>query len=305
MRDKILCVSFGIFIGSIFMLMLWPDRIAKLADGSEPIVTLNDKTYTADDYYKTLKDHDNIDVLLRMINVDLTKKIYGIQDNESTNYANERYDTFLAQTNSYGLTEEEALSQYGYSNKQDMIEFLKDDYYLNKYYTDKLSSRYSDEDLRKQYEDYYFPTRKVYLFSSLKKEDLDKAKKSLDKGSSAQSIISGNTVAYNDITYSFMDTYYSDTISTAMLMTSLNKTSNIFQDDTFGYAFVYVYEIEDNKSFEDVKDDILNYTLDKLEETDKNISQKIMLELQEENNILFKDTSLSDIYERYKMEIKK
>ena len=300
MKKNIGLVILGIVIGVLIMSLSWPKRIAKLADGKEVIVTVNDKTYSADDYYDLLKGQDNLNTILRKINVDLTKAMYPNNETESVNYANDRYNTFLQQADAYGVTEEDALKQYGYNSKEDMIKYLKDDYYLNKYYTEQLSNRFSDEDLKKKYDDYYFPTRKAYLFSSLDKAKLDNAKKQLDKGVSANKIISDNSVAYNDLSYSFTDTAYGDKISSAILMTGKNKTSNIFQDETYGYAFVYVYDIEESKSYEEVKDSLLEMSLSQLEETDKNINQKIMIELQEKNNISFKDTTLKDLYDKYK-----
>lgn len=304
MKKNIGFLLLGLVIGILIMALSWPKRIAKLADGKEVIVTTDGNTYTADDYYDLLKGQDNINSILRKINIDLTKSMYPNQESDSVNYANDRYNTFVSQADAYGMTEADALKQYGYNSKDDMLAYLKDDYYLNKYYVDKLTEKVSENDLKKQYDDYYFASRKAYLFSSIDKTELDDAKKQLDKGVNPSKIINDNKVAYNDITYTFTDTSYSQNLSNAILMTSKESTSNIFQDETYGYAFVYVYDIEESKPYEEVKDSLLDRALTSLEQTDPNINQKIMIELQEKNNISFKDTALKDLYDKYKKEYK-
>ena len=41
----------------LFRCILWPDRIATLKDGTQPIATLEKKTITADDLYTSMKKY--------------------------------------------------------------------------------------------------------------------------------------------------------------------------------------------------------------------------------------------------------
>ena len=62
----------GILVTVLIVILIWPDRIAKLKDGTEPVVKIKGLTVTADVLYEDLKDSSSIDSLLNMID----NKIY-------------------------------------------------------------------------------------------------------------------------------------------------------------------------------------------------------------------------------------
>ena len=92
MIHNIIYVILGIIIGVLIMLAVWPKRIAQLSDGSEAVVTVGDKSFSANEYYEMLKGKDKLTTILREIDLYLTKQKYPNRETESTNYANERYD---------------------------------------------------------------------------------------------------------------------------------------------------------------------------------------------------------------------
>ena len=46
----------GVLVAAIVATIIWPDRIATLKDGTQPIAEINDKVITADMMYEELKN---------------------------------------------------------------------------------------------------------------------------------------------------------------------------------------------------------------------------------------------------------
>ena len=299
MIHNIIYVILGIIIGVLIMLAVWPKRIAQLSDGSEAVVTVGDKSFSANEYYEKLKGKDKLTTILREVDLYLTKQKYPNRETESTNYANERYDMFVSQAEAYGMDEATALEQYGYSSKKEFMDYLKDDYYLNQYYNEKLENRYTEDELKAYYDLNYFTPRSIYLFSDTDKSRVDSIKKKMDKGTKVSDIVGKGLIAYNQVDITFMNTEYGTEVLSRASTMKKGEVSDVFQHESFGYVFIYVEDVKETQPFEDIKKDILEIMLQRLEEEDPNIMYKVMIELQKENNIVFNDSELQKEYNEY------
>ena len=64
-RKGIILFVIGFLIATLlFRCIFWPDRIATLKDGTQPIVNFSDKVITADDLYEEMKEYYSVKVLL-------------------------------------------------------------------------------------------------------------------------------------------------------------------------------------------------------------------------------------------------
>ena len=65
--NRKICYAFliGVIITIIVVIIIWPKRIATLKDGTQPILTVNNTTYTADDLYNDMKDTYSINILAK------------------------------------------------------------------------------------------------------------------------------------------------------------------------------------------------------------------------------------------------
>ena len=81
-KEKIKYIIIGLVIGLIIMGIVWPKESAKLSDGSNVVVEAGDVQISADQYFKKLKDNDNLKYLLRMLDLSLTKELYTDADRE-------------------------------------------------------------------------------------------------------------------------------------------------------------------------------------------------------------------------------
>ena len=128
----------GVIVGIVATIILLPKKVSKLSDGSEEVVRMGDVRVSANEYYSALKSEDRLNILLRHINVSVLKKRYSNLEEDAKKYAEERFDSFKQQAELYNYTVEDALKQYGYTDRDDFIKYVSDDYYLNQYYMEYL-----------------------------------------------------------------------------------------------------------------------------------------------------------------------
>jgi TRAP-type mannitol/chloroaromatic compound transport system substrate-binding protein len=120
----------------LFRCILWPDRIATLADGTQPVANINGEPYTADELYEDMKENYSISVLLNEIDNKILTELYPENDdmvaevNDKAEYYYSIYESY------YGYTKEEFLSNYGFSSENAFVESLKLDHRRNLYYED-------------------------------------------------------------------------------------------------------------------------------------------------------------------------
>ena len=70
--NRIVFLIVGILLGVVLTIAIMPKKVAKLSDGSEEVVTVGNRSISADEYYGMLKGEDKLSVLLR--NIDLKQK---------------------------------------------------------------------------------------------------------------------------------------------------------------------------------------------------------------------------------------
>src|SRR5574344_1003552 len=59
----------GLIIGLVIMRLCFPERIAKLADGKEVVLSYGEAKITADDLYEDMKDYFSVNVLLNDVDM--------------------------------------------------------------------------------------------------------------------------------------------------------------------------------------------------------------------------------------------
>ena len=97
----------------LFRCILWPDRIAKLDNGMEPVATIDNTPITANELYNSMKESYSIDSLLRLVDkIVLDKKYTDEEVSEDVKGTSEYYYTMYSQY--YGYTKEQFLSQNGF-----------------------------------------------------------------------------------------------------------------------------------------------------------------------------------------------
>lgn len=290
----------GLLLGILMTLLFYAGVVLK--DGSLVIATTKNKKYTANQIYNKLKDSSGLSVALRLIDVDLIKKELGTKyDEEAQTAANEQAEQYLSMYASQGLDENSFLNSYGFKDRNEFINYIKDDYKLNKYYEQYLEKKVTDDEIQVYYAENVFEAKDIVIMSGTN-DDLTKVKADLKKNVSIDSLkekyTNVNINEVNDFTFDLV-TAYSTTLVETVKNTTKGKSSDVISDNEVGTYIIYVKEVKENPTLENTKDNIKGY-LATTKAGDQNEYYKVFIELRDKYKIKFKDASLKQQYETYK-----
>ena len=314
-RKAILFGIVGFLLATLlFRCILWPDRIATLKDGTQPIVNVNGETITADDLYTSMKNHYSVNILLNEIDDMILVEKYPENDEmkEEVNDTAEYY--YSTYENYYGYSKEEFLSNYGFSTEADFIESLKLDHRRNKYYEEYVEGLITEKEIDKYYKDeVYGDVDSKHILVKIDTESKDglsdaEAKKlaneiikKLNDGKSWDEVIKeykdkiiSEELGYNAFNASLESSYLKECKNL-----EVGKYSKTPVLTSYGYHIVYKIDQKEKPSLEDVKDDIVEILASNKKEADSNLYYKALIKMREEAKLEFVDTKLGDEYKKY------
>ena len=304
-RDIVIAVGF-LVIG-VALSIAFVNRVPKLKDGSEAVVSLKDKDYSSQELYEEIKKTHGLNTILRKIDLDLVKKYYnGSKDEEIKKNATEQAETYIKQYSSYGYTEESFLAQYGFKNRDEFIAALQEDNILTMYYNDAVKSTITDEEVSTYYNSYGIGKKTVYMFSEKDSTDnLEAIRKLLKKGTAIDKVVSkykdNSKVVINDkleVDYKTITSYTSSVID-VIKSTAAGKYSKVFTDSSLGNVVIYVSDAEDAPKQDDIKDDILDVLVGQKQSADQKLYYVTFINLRKDNGIKFYDNELKSQYAEY------
>ena len=295
----------------LFRCILWPDRIATLKDGTQPVATLNGKNITADDLYTSMKKYYSVNVLLNDIDDMILSEKYPSNDEMEKSIKETAEYYYTTYENSYGYTKEQFLSQYGFNNEKEFLDNLRLDYRKNKYYEDYALGLVTDKEIEKYYNnDVFGDVDSKHILVSISEDGLsdEEAKKlaneiigKLNKGTSWDDVINEykdqiitEDLGYNAFNASLEATYLKEckdlkvgTYSKSPVLTS------------YGYHIVYKKAQKDKPKLEDVKSDVKEILANEKKNKDTNLYYKALINMRDEAKLKFTDTKLAEEYEKY------
>lgn len=298
----------GLLLGILIMGIFWPERIAKLKDGTEPIVKVDGKVITADDLYGELKNSSGLSSLLSLIDHEILDDMYDVEE-EANEYAKSQSEYYYSIYESYyGYTKEQFLEAYGYANEDLFFEFLKNEYLEKKYYEEYLEKKLTDEEIQKFYDKKVFGPKRVYIFSSTdEKNDLESVRDSLKKGASYDDILKKySKITSNDLgmlTYDVISEY-SDAFKEALYTLQKGEYTKVLNDDSYGSFVLYVTETQDKPSYDEALENVKKLMTEELDASDEKLHYQAFIELRDEKGIKFSDTGLEKEYNDYKKQYK-
>ena len=303
----------------IFRCIFWPDRIATLKDGSQPVAKLKDKTITADDLYTEMKQYYSVNVLLNTIDdIILSKKYPSNNEMEEKikSTADYYYSTY---EKNYGYTKETFLSQYGFSTEKDFLNNLRLDYRKNKYFDNYALSLVTDKEIEKYYEDEVFgDVDSKHILVSIAKEGEEglkdeEAKKlaneiisKLDKGTSWDEVVKEykDKIINEDLGYNA----FNAELESAYLKECKNLKVGTYSKTpiltSYGYHIVFKKAQKDKPSLKDVKDDVKDVLAKQKKDADTNLYYKSLIHMREDAGLKFSDTKLGEEYSKYMSQYK-
>ena len=311
-RKAILFGIVGFLVATLlFRCILWPDRIATLKDGTQPVANINGEVYTADKLYEEMKSHYSVNVLLNDIDdIILSEKYPETEEmkNEIKETAESYYSSYEAY---YGYTKEEFLSNYGFKNENMFLDNLKLDYRRNEYYDDYVEKMITDKEIDKYYEKEVFgDVDSKHILVKIDKEGKDglsdeEAKKlakeiikKLDGGKSWEDVIEEykDKIVNEELGYQAFNASLESSYLKECKNLEVGKYSKTPVLTSYGYHIVYKIAQKEKPTLEEVKDDILEILSNEKKNADKNLYNKALVAMREDAKLEFVDTVLAEEY---------
>jgi len=314
-RKAILFGVVGFLLATLlFRCILWPDRIATLKDGTQPIASVNSETITADDLYTNMKEYYSVNILLNEIDDMILAKKYPENDEMTTevNDTAEYYYSIYEQ--SYGYTKEDFLSNYGFGSEEDFIESLKLDYRRNKYYEEYAEGLVTEKEIDKYYKDEVFgDVDSKHILVKIDEDSEDglsdeEAKKlakeiisKLNDGKSWDDVVEEykDKIVHEELGYNAFNASLESSYLKECKELKVGKYSKEPVLTSYGYHIVFKIAQKDKPSLEDIKDDVIDVLATEKKNDDTNLYYKALIAMREEAKLEFTDTKLGEEYNEY------
>ena len=310
----------GVLLTTLIVFIIWPDRIAALKNGEEPVVKVGKENYTADELYEMMKDYYSVSLLLDDIDNDLLTKLYP-EDEEMTNAINDDAEYYLNMYKQYyNYTEEQFLESNGFSSYNAFLDYLRLDHRRNKYLDEYVEKNLTDKEIEEYYNDNVYGdinTQHVLVEISSSEDDGklsdEDAKKlaeeiitKLNDGTSWDTIKEDykDKITYEDLGYQAWDASLEESFLTALKEMEDNTYSEEPVKTSYGYHVIYRLDQKEAPSLKEMKETIVKKLITNKNADDKDLLYKALIELREEKNIDFKDTVMKDKYETYTKQYK-
>ena len=308
----------GILITVLVVVIIWPDRIATLKDGTQPVAEIDGYTVTANDLYEDMKDVYSISSLLDKIDNKILVEKYPETDemNDELKQQAERY--YSAYIQYYKMDKETFLSNNGFGSEKAFLEYLRLQYRRNKYAEDYIKTLISDKEVEKYYEDKVYGDINtkhilVKVDSSASDEDKKKAEdlakeiiSKLNDGKSFDDVKEEykDQITYEELGYKSYNANLESAYMEAMQKLENNSYSKEPVKTSYGYHVIYRIDQKEKPALKDVKEEIIDSLVSEKKSEDKNISYVALDKMREESGLKFSDTVLEKKYNTYMSQYK-
>ena len=308
----------GILITVLVVVIIWPDRIATLKDGTQPVAEIDGYTVTANDLYEDMKDVYSISSLLDKIDNKILIEKYPETDEMNDELKQQAESYYSAYKQYYKMDKETFLSNNGFGSEKAFLEYLRLQYRRNKYAEDYIKTLISDKEVEKYYKDKVYGdinTKHILVKVDSSASDEDK-KKAEDL---AKEIISklNNGKSFDDVKEEYKDqiTYeelgyksYNANLESAYMEAMQKLENNSYSKEpvktSYGYHVIYRIDQKEKPALEDVKEEIIDSLVSEKKSEDKNISYVALDKMREESGLKFSDTVLEKKYNTYMSQYK-
>lgn len=315
-RKGIILFVIGFLIATLlFRCILWPDRIATLKDGTQPVANVLGEDITADELYEDMKQYYSVKVLLNKIDNKILEEKYPENDEMKKNVQSTAEYYYSIYEKNYGYTKEKFLSEYGFSSEKEFLESLTLDYRRNKYYEDYALGLVSDKEVEKYYEDsVYGDIDSKHILVSVKKDSdtsgltNEEAKKlaneiieKLNNGTSWDDVVSEykDQITSEDLGYQAFNASLEEAYVKEMRSLEVDSYSKSPVLTSYGYHIVYKKAQKDKPELKDVEQDVKEILAKEKKNADSNLYYKSLISMREDAKLEFSDTKLRDEYKEY------
>ena len=317
-RLAIYGVVAGVLVTLFVVIIVWPDRIAKLENGKEPVAEIEGLVVTADDLYEDMKKIYSISSLLDKIDNKILEEKYPETDEMLDEIKAEAENYYNIYEQYYGTTKEQFLANNGFGSEAAFLEYLKLQYRRNEYSNDYVKSLVTDKEVEKYYNDEVYGdinTKHILVkvdsdaTSEEKTEAENLAKEiisKLDEGKTFDEVKEEykDKITYEELGYKSYNASLESAYIEEMESLSNESYSKKPVKTSYGYHVVYRINQKTKPELEEVKDEIIESLAESKSSEDTNLHYIALDKMRTEAGIKFHDTVLEDKYNTYMSQYK-
>lgn len=308
----------GVLATVLVVILIWPDRIAKLENGLEPVASIDGLTVTAEDLYEDMKEIYSVSNLLDIIDNKILEEKYPETDEMNTELNDQAESYYNMYNQYYGYSKEEFLTRNGFGSERAFIEYLRLQYRRSQYTDDYIKEQITDKEIEKYYEDKVYGdinTKHILVKVSSSATDEEKtnaenlAKEIITKLNEGKSFDEVKEEYKDQITYEELGyKAYNASLESAYMEAMQKLENNSYTKEpvktSYGYHVIYRIDQKEKPALEDVKEEIITSLVSEHKSEDTSVQYKALEKMREDAKLEFTDTVLEKKYETYKSQYK-
>lgn len=321
--DKYRLAIYGVFGGVLatvlVVILIWPDRIAKLENGLEPVASIDGLTVTAEDLYEDMKKIYSVNNLLDIIDNKILEEKYPETDEMNTELNDQAEKYYNMYNQYYGYSKEELLTKNGFGSERAFIEYLRLQYRRTQYTDDYIKEQITDKEIEKYYEDkVYGDINTKHILVKVSSSATDEEKKEaenlakeiitkLNEGKSFDEVKDEykDKITYEELGYKAYNASLESAYMEAMQKLENNSYTKEPVQTSYGYHVIYRIDQKEKPALEDVKEEIITSLVSEHKSEDTSVQYKALEKMREDAKLKFTDTVLEKKYETYKSQYNK
>lgn len=309
----------GVLATVLVVILIWPDRIAKLENGLEPVASIDGLTVTAEDLYEDMKEIYSVNNLLDIIDNKILEEKYPETDEMNTELNDQAENYYNMYNQYYGYSKEEFLTKSGFGSERAFIEYLRLQYRRTQYTDDYIKEQITDKEIEKYYEDkVYGDINTKHILVKVSSSATDEEKKEaenlakeiitkLNEGKSFDEVKDEykDKITYEELGYKAYNANLESAYMEAMQKLENNSYTKEPVQTSYGYHVIYRIDQKEKPALKDVKEEIITSLVSEHKSKDTSVQYKALDKMREDAKLKFTDTVLEKKYETYKSQYNK
>mgnify|MGYP002543350718 FL=1 len=309
----------GVLATVLVVILIWPDRIAKLENGLEPVASIDGLTVTAEDLYEDMKEIYSVNNLLDIIDNKILEEKYPETDEMNTELNDQAEKYYNMYNQYYGYSKEEFLTKNGFGSERAFIEYLRLQYRRTQYTDDYIKEQITDKEIEKYYEDkVYGDINTKHILVKVSSSATDEEKKEaenlakeiitkLNEGKSFDEVKDEykDKITYEELGYKAYNASLESAYMEAMQKLENNSYTKEPVQTSYGYHVIYRIDQKEKPALKDVKEEIITSLVSEHKSKDTSVQYKALDKMREDAKLKFTDTVLEKKYETYKSQYNK
>lgn len=308
----------GVLVTILVVILIWPERIAKLKDGTEPVVKIDGMTINAETLYENMKDMYSITALLDKIDNKILEEKYPETDEMNDELQSQAESYYSAYEQYYQLSKEDFLTKQGFGSEKAFIEYLRLNYRRKQYAEDYIKSQVTDKEIEDYYNDkVYGDINTKHILVKVESDATDDEKKKaedlakeiiakLDEGKSFDKVKEEykDSTTYEELGYKSYNANLESAYMEEMQKLEDNSYSKTPVKTSYGYHIIYRIDQKEKPKLEDIKDEVIESIATQKSTDDANLSYIALDKMRQDAGLKFDDTVLEAKYETYMKQYK-